>query len=144
MTRESLVTQDWEGIVARLGGAAALEQSARDTKAFLRARAIATAVDLLRLILAYCLGERGLARDAYCETIFTERLYGRLSAAAQRMLSQAAVFGLAVTVDGLAAVAGVAAPAVREAAAQWRGSALAHMNTGSGRDLCSVYGMLRG
>ena len=60
MTRESLVTQDWEGIVARLGGAAALEQSARDTKAFLRARAIATAVDLLRLILAYCLGERGL------------------------------------------------------------------------------------
>ena len=84
------------------------------------------------------------ARDAYCETIFTERLYGRLSAAAQRMLSQAMVFGLAVTVDGLAAVAGVAAPAVREAAAQWRASALAHMNTGSGRDLWSVYGMLRG
>src|SRR5208282_277651 len=64
MTRESLVTQDWEGIVARLGGAAALEQSARDTKAFLRARAIATAVDLLRLILAYCLGERGLRSTA--------------------------------------------------------------------------------
>ena len=60
MTRESLVNQDWEGVVARLGGAAALEQSARDSKAFLRARAIATAVDLLRLILAYCLGERGL------------------------------------------------------------------------------------
>jgi len=60
MTRESLVNQDWEGVVARLGGAAALEQSARDAKAFLRARAIATAVDLLRLILAYCLGERGL------------------------------------------------------------------------------------
>jgi len=64
MTRESLVTQDWEGIVARLGGAAALGQSARDTKAFLRARAIATAVDLLRLILAYCLGERGLRSTA--------------------------------------------------------------------------------
>jgi hypothetical protein len=60
MTRESLVNQDWEGVVARLGGTAALEQSARDAKAFLRARAIATAVDLLRLILAYCLGERGL------------------------------------------------------------------------------------
>src|SRR5208337_890106 len=63
MTRESLVTQDWEGIVARLGGATTLEQSARDTKAFLRARAIATAVDLLRLILAYCDGDR--ARQSF-------------------------------------------------------------------------------
>lgn len=33
---------------------------ARETKAFLRARGIATAVDLLRLILGYCLGDRGL------------------------------------------------------------------------------------
>ena len=64
MTRESLVTQDWKGIVARLGGAAALEQSARGTKAFLRARAIATAVDLLRLILTYCLSDRGLRSTA--------------------------------------------------------------------------------
>src|SRR5271165_5319019 len=64
MTRESLVTQDWESVVARLGGATTLEQSARDTKAFLRARAIATAVDLLRLILAYCLSDRGLRSTA--------------------------------------------------------------------------------
>jgi hypothetical protein len=64
MTRESLVTQDWESVVDRLGGAAGLRQSARDTKAFLRARAVATAVDLLRLILAYCLGERGLRSTA--------------------------------------------------------------------------------
>jgi hypothetical protein len=64
MTRESLMTQDWEGVVARLGGATTLEQSARDTKAFLRARAIATAVDLLRLILAYCLSDRGLRSTA--------------------------------------------------------------------------------
>ena len=64
MTRESLVTQDWEGVVSRLGGATTLEQSARDTKAFLRARAIATAVDLLRLILAYCLSDRGLRSTA--------------------------------------------------------------------------------
>jgi hypothetical protein len=33
-------------------------------KAFLRARAIGSAVDLLRLILAYCLGERGLRSTA--------------------------------------------------------------------------------
>jgi len=64
MTRESLVTQDWEGVVARLGGAAALEQSARGAKAFLRARAVTTAVDLLRLILAYCLSDRGLRSTA--------------------------------------------------------------------------------
>ena len=33
-------------------------------KAFLRARAIASAVDLLRLILAYCLSDRGLRSTA--------------------------------------------------------------------------------
>lgn len=43
-----------------LGGAEALEASARSTKAFLRARMIGSAADLLRLVLAYCLGERGL------------------------------------------------------------------------------------
>jgi hypothetical protein len=64
MTRESLVAQDWDGIVARLGGAAGLERSAHDAKAFLRARVIASAVDLLRLILAYCLGDRGLRSTA--------------------------------------------------------------------------------
>ena len=64
MTPESLATQDWDSVLAGLGGAAALERSARDTRAFLRARAIATAVDLLRLILAYCLSDRGLRSTA--------------------------------------------------------------------------------
>jgi hypothetical protein len=64
MTRESLVAQDWNGVVARLGGAAALERSARGAKAFLRARVVASAADLLRLILAYCLGDRGLRSTA--------------------------------------------------------------------------------
>ena len=64
MTHESLVDQDWESVVARLGGATSLRQSARETKAFLRPRAIATAVDLLRLLLAYCLGDRGLRSTA--------------------------------------------------------------------------------
>jgi DDE family transposase len=68
MTRESLSAQDWQDIVARLGGAAGLEQSARETKAFLRARAIATATDLLRLVLAYCLGDRGLRSTAAWST----------------------------------------------------------------------------
>jgi DDE family transposase len=64
MTHESLVNQDWEGVVARLGGAEMLDLSARETKAFRRPRVIDNAVDLLRLILAYCLGEKGLRSTA--------------------------------------------------------------------------------
>jgi hypothetical protein len=64
MTHESLLNRDWKEIVTRLGGAAALEASARETKAFLRARVFETAVDLLRLILAYCLGDKGLRSTA--------------------------------------------------------------------------------
>ena len=60
MTHESLLNRDWHEIVGRLGGAEALETSAHETGAFRRARAIRTAVDLLRMILAYCLGKRGL------------------------------------------------------------------------------------
>src|SRR3954447_25454243 len=64
MTNESLVNRDWESVVARLGGAETLGHTARETKAFLRPREIGNAVDLLRLILAYCLGERGLRLTA--------------------------------------------------------------------------------
>jgi hypothetical protein len=60
MRHESLVNEDWTNVVARLGGAETLKVTARETKAFLRPREITNAVDLLRLILAYCLGERGL------------------------------------------------------------------------------------
>ena len=64
MGHESLVNEDWTNIVARLGGATTLDVTARATKAFLRPREITNAVDLLRLILAYCLGERGLRSTA--------------------------------------------------------------------------------
>jgi len=64
MTPESLMTQDWKSVVAWLGGAETLEASARETKAFLRPRVIASAVDLLRMILAYCLSHRGLRSTA--------------------------------------------------------------------------------
>lgn len=64
MTHESLVNEDWTRVVARLGGAARLEVSARETKAFVRRREIPDAVALLRLVLAYCLGERGLRSTA--------------------------------------------------------------------------------
>jgi hypothetical protein len=64
MRHESLVNEDWTNVVARLGGAETLNVTARGTKAFLRPREITNAVDLLRLILAYCLGERGLRSTA--------------------------------------------------------------------------------
>ena len=64
MNDESLLDRDWGNIVARLGGAAGLESSARLAKAFLRARVVDNAADLLRMILAYCLGKRGLRSTA--------------------------------------------------------------------------------
>lgn len=60
MTRDSLRNSDWQSLVARLGGPEQLDATARLSKAFLRPRVVTNAVDLLRLILAYCLGERGL------------------------------------------------------------------------------------
>jgi Transposase DDE domain len=64
MTHESLLNRDWASVVTRLGGAETLNRTARETKAFVRPREISNAVDLLRLILAYCLGERGLRLTA--------------------------------------------------------------------------------
>src|SRR5258708_30672801 len=64
MTNESLLNEDWTRVVAQLGGAERLDATARETKAFVRPRQISNAVDLLRLILAYCLGERGLRATA--------------------------------------------------------------------------------
>jgi hypothetical protein len=64
MNADSLLNQDWSRIVTRLGGAASLATTARICKAFLRPRGICNAVDLLRIILAYCLGDRGLRATA--------------------------------------------------------------------------------
>jgi IS4 transposase len=64
MTHESIVGQDWESVIARLGGAEALATSARETKAFVRPRVVKTAVELLRVILVYCLCGGGLRSTA--------------------------------------------------------------------------------
>jgi len=64
MTRDFLLNEDWAEVVERLGGAGELAKGARSTQAFLRPRGIRSAVDLLRLVLAYCLGERGLRLTA--------------------------------------------------------------------------------
>lgn len=64
MTRASLLNNDWPATVERLGGAAALKESARNTKAFLRGREFDDAIGMLRMILAYCLGDGGLRSTA--------------------------------------------------------------------------------
>jgi len=64
MNHTPLVSQDWQLILDRLGGAESIESSARRAKAFLRAREIPNAAALLRLILAYCLGPGGLRSTA--------------------------------------------------------------------------------
>ena len=64
MRHESLVNEDWANVVTQLGGAERLEATARETKAFSRPREITNALDLLRLILAYCLGKGGLRSTA--------------------------------------------------------------------------------
>lgn len=64
MNQDALNNEDWVELVARLGGARVIETSARETKAFRRARGIASGVDLLRLVLSYCLGANGLRLTA--------------------------------------------------------------------------------
>jgi Transposase DDE domain len=64
MTRDSLITDDWNAIVERLGGTDALDAGARAAKAFRRARKIPNAVVLLRIVLAYCLGHWSLRSTA--------------------------------------------------------------------------------
>jgi hypothetical protein len=65
MTRNvSLLTADWQATIDKLGGSAHLLATARETKAFQRGRVISDVTVLLRLILAYCLGDQGLRLTA--------------------------------------------------------------------------------
>jgi hypothetical protein len=64
MTPASLVNDDWNHAIGRLGGAEALASGARTTKAFAWGRKVPDAVTLLRLVLAYCLGQWGLRSAA--------------------------------------------------------------------------------
>ena len=64
MTHATLTRTDWDGTVERLGGADLLEAEARAAGAFQRPREVKTAVDMLRIALAYCLGAAGLRLTA--------------------------------------------------------------------------------
>lgn len=61
MTRpDSLLSDDWNRTIERLGGAEALAMGARNTKAFAWGRKSPSPIVLLRLVLAYCLGKCSL------------------------------------------------------------------------------------
>ena len=90
-----------------------MEREARATGAFLRPREVQCAVDLLRLVLAYCLGERGLRLTAaWAEAIglaslSNVALLGRLRNAVPwlesilaRLLTQAAAGSVGVVAGG--------------------------------------------
>jgi tetratricopeptide (TPR) repeat protein len=84
-------------------------------------------------------------RDEYCEAIFTARLYGHLSEDSRRALSRTAVYGIAVTVEGIEATAGIAVGEAKGFLRQWQDYALVYQERESGKDdLWSVYGLLRG
>ncbi len=88
MAHAELISSDWDKTVGQLGGAELLAAEARETRAFLRARGIKLAVDLLRLVLAYCLGKSGLRLTAAwadgigLASISNVALHGRLRNAA--------------------------------------------------------------
>ena len=64
MTRESLINDDWDGLIGRLGGCEAVESLSRETGAFSRRREIKSGVELLRFTLAYALGGGGFRSTA--------------------------------------------------------------------------------
>ena len=86
-------------------------------------------------------GELQEIRDKYFDDIFTERLYGYLSPESQIALSRSAVYGVPVTMEGLAAAAGGTMEGVEAFAQEWKDGALAYEETG--KALWSVYGLLR-
>ena len=127
MTQAELTGSDWGDTLARLGGVQTLEQEARSTRAFLRPREVKCGVDLLRLILAYCLGSMGLRLTAaWAETIGLASLsnvavLGRLRNAVAwlecilaRLLGQASA-GSQLTVAGGRLIRLVDATTVRKA-----------------------------
>jgi tetratricopeptide (TPR) repeat protein len=90
-------------------------------------------------------GELQKLRDKYFGDIFTERLYSYLSSESQNALCQAAVYGVPVTLGGLAAVAGVPLDRVLVFARSWQDRAFAYQETGKSKEpLWIVYGLLRG
>jgi tetratricopeptide (TPR) repeat protein len=90
-------------------------------------------------------GKLQMLQDKYFASIFTERLYGHLGPESQKALSRSAVYGIPVTLEGLAAVAGEPLDGVGSFARSWQDRAFAYQETGRSEEpLWIVYGLLRG
>jgi len=90
-------------------------------------------------------GELQKLRDKYFGDIFTERLYGYLSPESKKALCRSAIYGVPVTLEGLAAVAGAPLEDISAFARTWQDRAFAYQETGrSNAPLWFVYGLLRG
>jgi len=101
-------------------------------------------LDAVRLPPGQDAGALREARDRYCETIVTARLYGYLSPESKQALRRAAVFHVAVPLAGLAAVSGEPEEAVRRFVREWRDRALAYSEEDRGLgERWLVYGVLR-
>jgi len=84
------------------------------------------------------------ARDRYCEWIVAGRLYDALGPRARRALSHAAVVGVPVPLDGLAAVSGMEGGEMAAIAREWQDYALAYREgDGDERERWAIYGVLR-
>jgi len=88
-------------------------------------------------------GELQKKLDEYCESIFTSRLYGYLSSQSRTALSRAAVYGVAVNLEGIAAVTGEPVESLRGFVREWQNHAFAYPDSERGDELWAVYGLLR-
>jgi tetratricopeptide (TPR) repeat protein len=92
-------------------------------------------------------GELQKIRDRYFESIFFPRLYKYLSPDSQKALSKAAVYGVTINLDGLAAVVGETKERLIIFIREWQDRAFIYTDTEKGysepRKL-AVYGLLRG
>lgn len=91
-------------------------------------------------------GELQKIRDRYFESIFIPRLYQYLSPDSQKALSKAAVFGVPINLDGLAAVVGEPKEKLVSFVREWQDRAFVYADTekeySEPRKL-AVYGLLR-
>lgn len=89
-------------------------------------------------------GKLQMLQDKYFGDIFTERLYGYLTPESQKALCRSAVYGVPVTLGGMADVAGAPLDDVRAFARRWQDRAFAYQETGKSKEpLWIVYGLLR-
>jgi len=89
-------------------------------------------------------GELQKRIDEYIEAIFIVRLYGHLSPESQKAISRAAVYDVAMNLEGLEAVTGKPSEELKGIVREWQDHAFAYPKTERATvELWTVYGLLR-